>query len=269
MQTSGTKLNGSRVLVTGATGGIGEAIAAACAAAGASVIVSGRRAEAVEKAAAQVGGKAVVADLAADGAVQALLAEAGEVDVVIANAALPGSGDLFDYTPEQIDRAITVNLHVPMLLARLAGEQMIARGRGHLVFINSLSGKTASGGASIYNATKFGLRGFTLALREDLHDRGVGVSSIYPGFIRDAGMFAKSGASLPPGLGTRTPRDVANAVVKAVENNIAELDVAPAPLRLGAVIGLALPKLSVRLSRRMGTEIMSQLAEGHRVRDMR
>src|SRR6266702_522568 len=104
MHTHGMKMSGSRVLVTGATGGIGEAIAAACAAAGASVIVSGRRADAVEKAAAQVGGKGVVADLAAEGAVQALLADAGEVDVVIANAALPGSGDLFGYTAEEIDR---------------------------------------------------------------------------------------------------------------------------------------------------------------------
>lgn len=267
MGNHGTKMSGSRVLVTGATGGIGEAIASACAASGASVIVSGRRPDAVEKAAAQVGGRGVVADLAAEEAVPALLAEAGEVDVVIANAALPGSGDLFDYTAEQIDRAVTVNLRVPMLLARLAGEQMIARGHGHLVFINSLSGKTASGGASIYNATKFGLRGFALALREDLHDRGVGVSSIYPGFIRDAGMFAKAGATLPPGIGTRTPRDVAEAVIKAVENNVAELDVAPAPMRLGAAIGLALPNLSVRLARGAGARIMAQLTEGHR--DMR
>lgn len=263
------ELAGARVLVTGATGGLGEAIAVACAAKHATVIVSGRRADAVERIAERIGGEAVVADLAADGAVQDLLAEAGEVDVVVANAALPGSGDLFDYTAEQIDRAVSVNLRAPMLLARLAGEQMQTRGRGQLVFINSLSGKIASGRASIYNATKFGLRGFALALREDLRDRGVGVSSIYPGFIRDAGMFAKSGATLPPGAGTRTPQDVADAVIKAVEHNIAELDVAPASLRLGAVIGRVAPNLSIRLQSLLGGKVAAELADGHRTREMR
>jgi short-subunit dehydrogenase len=269
MHTSGIRLDGARVLVTGATGGLGEAIAAACAAKGANVTVTGRRADAVEQVAARVGAQAVVADLAADGAVHDLLAEAGDMDVVVANAALPGSGDLFGYTAEQIDRAVRVNLLAPMLLARLAGEQMRARGRGQLVFINSLSGKIASGGASIYNATKFGLRGFALALRDDLRSQGVGVSSVYPGFIRDAGMFAKSGATPPPGAGTRTPQDVANAVINAVEQDIAELDVAPAPLRLGAAIGLAVPNLMVRLQRRLGGEVVDELTEGHRIRDMR
>jgi short-subunit dehydrogenase len=263
------KLNGARVLITGATGGLGEAIAAACAARGAHVLVSGRRPEAVKEVAARVGGQAIVADLAVDGAVQDLLAAAGDVDVVVANAALPGSGDLFDYTPEQIDRALDVNLRAPMLLARLAGERMRARGRGHLVFINSLSGKVASGQASVYNATKFGLRGFAVALRDDMRSGGVGVSSIYPGFIRDAGMFAKSGAQPPTGVGTRTPKDVARAVIKAVEHNIAELDVAPLPLRLGAAVGLLAPNVSARLQRRLGGTIMADLAEGHRTRGMR
>ena len=263
------QLNGARVLVTGATGGLGAAIAEACAARGATVIVSGRRADAVQEIAARIGARPVVADLAVDGAVEKLLDEAGEVDVVVANAALPGSGELFDYTVEQIDRAVAVNLRAPMLLARLAGEQMQTRGRGHLVFINSLAGKVASGQASIYNATKFGLRGFTLALRDDMRNRGIGVSSIYPGFIRDAGMFAKSGAQLPPGVGSRTPHDVAEAVVKAIEHDIAELDVAPAGLRLGAVIGLVAPKLSVRLQHRLAGNVMRDLAEGHRIRGMR
>jgi short-subunit dehydrogenase len=263
------KLNGARVLVTGATGGLGEAIATACAARGAQVIVSGRRPDAVRELAERVKGRAVVADLAADGTVEALLAEAGEVDVVVANAALPGSGDLFDYAPEQIDRALNVNLRAPMQLARQAGEAMRARGRGHLVFINSLSGKVASGQASVYNATKFGLRGFAVALRDDLHAAGVGVSSIYPGFIRDAGMFAKSGAQPPAGAGTRKPEDVARAVVKAVEQNIAELDVAPWSLRLGATFGLVAPHISARIQRRLGGTTMTDLAEGHRTRGMR
>ena len=76
-------------------------------------------------------------------------------------------------------------------MAKLAGERMAARSRGHLVFISSLSGKTASGQASLYTATKFGMRGFALALREDMRPHNVGVSTVFPGFIRDAGMCAE------------------------------------------------------------------------------
>ncbi len=109
---------------------------------------------------------------------------------------------------------------------------MLARRRGHLVFMGSLAGKAASPASSLYNATKFGLRGFALALREDLRDAGVGVSVIMPGFISDAGMFADSGVKLPPGVGTRTPEQVAAAVLRAVEQNRAEVTVAPLPIRL-------------------------------------
>ena len=69
---------------------------------------------------------------------------------------------------------------------------MIERGSGHLVFISSLSGKFASAGASVYNATKFGLRGFGFALNEELRGTGVGATTVFPGFIREAGMFADS-----------------------------------------------------------------------------
>ncbi len=102
------------------------------------------------------------------------------------------------------------------------------------MFVSSLSGRAASARSSLYNATKFGLRGFALALRMDLRAQGVGVSLVSPGFIRDAGMFADSGAPLPPGVGTRSPQDVARAVAEAIERNRAEVDVAPLSLRLRA-----------------------------------
>jgi short-subunit dehydrogenase len=82
---------------------------------------------------------------------------------------------------------------------------MLERGRGHLLSISSIAGKTTVPGAPLYHATKYGLRGFAAALRADLHKSGVGASCIFPGFIRDAGIFADSGAKLPLGVGTRTP----------------------------------------------------------------
>ena len=120
--------------------------------------------------------------------------------------------------------------------------------------MSSLSGKAATAGSSIYNATKFGLRGFAGALRAELRPHGVGVSAVFPGFIREAGMFAESGVKLPAGVGTRTPQDVADAVVSAIERNRGEVDVAPLSLRLGATFSGIAPEISATVTRRMGGE---------------
>ncbi|MBN6041124.1 SDR family oxidoreductase [Amycolatopsis sp. 195334CR] len=260
-----TGLRGTKVLVTGASGGIGQALAVELAGCGGEVVLSGRRAEVLEPLAGRLGGRAVPADLTEPDAAARLLDAAGEIDVLVANAALPATGLLANYSLPEIDRALAVNLRAPIVLAKLAGARMAARGRGHLVFISSLSGKTASGQASLYNATKFGLRGFALALREDLRPHGVGVSTVFPGFIRDAGMFADSGAVLPRGVGTRSPRDVARATVRAIERDLAEVDVAPLGLRLTAVLGGVAPSLAATVQRRLGgDQVTGQLAAGQR-----
>jgi short-subunit dehydrogenase len=252
-------------LVTGATGGIGQAIARELAGRGASVVLTGRRADVLEPLAIELGGRAIVADLANREAAAALMEESGPVDILVANAGLPGSGLLTDYPIAALDRALDVNLRVPVVMARLAAEEMISRRRGHLVFVSSVSGKVPSAGASIYNATKFGLRGFSLALREDLRPHGVGVSAIYPSFIRDAGMFAEAGVSLPRGVGTRTAGDVARAVSRAIERDVAEVDVAPLTIRLGARFAGAMPGLAARAQRMSGGDRLARdLAEGQR-----
>ena len=127
------------------------------------------------------------------------------VDILVANAGLPGAGWLAEFSAEEVKRALRVNLEAPMLLARALFPEMLERGSGHLVFVSSLSGKSASPRTSVYNATKFGLRGFALGLRTDLAPRGIGVSLVSPGFVRDAGMFADAGAKTPPLMGTTTP----------------------------------------------------------------
>lgn len=252
-------------LVTGATGGIGQAIARELAGHGASVVLTGRRADVLAPLAIELGGRAIIVDLAERHAAAALMEESGPVDILVANAALPASGQLTDYSVEALDRALDVNLRVPVVMARLAAEEMVSRRRGHLVFLSSLSGKTASAGTSVYNATKFGLRGFALALREDLRPHGVGVSTIYPGFVRDAGMFAETGVTLPKGVGTATAGDVARAVTKAIERDLAEVDVAPLTTRMGAKLGGVAPGLAARVQRMAGGENLAQaIAEAQR-----
>jgi short-subunit dehydrogenase len=242
-------LAGKNVLLTGASGGIGNALAEAFAKEGAKLVLSGRRAAELEALAERVSGRVVVADLSRREDVTRLLAEAGEVDVLVANAALPGSGALDEYAPEQLDRALEVNFRAPIAMAHELGPKMVGRGHGALVFISSLSGLAATARSSIYNATKFGLRGFALALHEELIDTGVGVSVILPGFISDAGMFADTGLKPPPGFGTRTPKEVADATLRAVQSNTGEVLVAPVLDRIGAKVGGLAPNLAGRLTR--------------------
>jgi short-subunit dehydrogenase len=261
----GLELQGRRALVTGATGGIGNAIARALHAKGATVVVSARRKELLDELVADLGerAEAIPADLADAASVRALAEQAGDIDVLVANAALPASGNYDTFSANEVDRAIDVNLRAPMQLALALMPAMTKRGSGHMVFISSISGKVASGGASVYNGTKFGLRGWALGLRDDLRPSGVGVTTIFPGFIRDAGMFADSGADIPPGVRTRTPEQVAAAVIKGIEQNKGEIDVAPLSLRSGAIATALAPELLSKLQRKMGGEkVAQQLADG-------
>jgi uncharacterized protein len=252
-----------RVLVTGATGGIGQAIARAFAQRGATLILTGRRAEVLEPFAEELGCRALMCDLSRRADLERLAGEAADVDVLVANAALPASGVLTELTQEQIDRMLEVNLRAPVALTRALAPRMMERGCGHMVFISSLAGKAASSASSIYSATKFGLRGFALGIREDLRPHGIGVSVILPGFIRDAGMFADARIELPRGVGTRSPDQVAAAVIRAVERNRAEVEVAPVGLRVGASFASVAPQLAAAVSRRMGSEkVASDLSVG-------
>jgi short-subunit dehydrogenase len=254
-----------KVLITGATGGIGRAIAEAFAARGANLVVSGRRTDLLDDLAGRLGARSLSCDLAERSEVGRLAAEAGEIDVLVANAALPGTGELTELSQLQIDQMLEVNLRAPIALARALVPGMIERRHGHLVFISSLNGRVASPQSSIYAATKFGLRGFALGLRQDLRQHGVGVSVVAPGFIRDAGMFADSEVKLPPGVGTRTPEQVAAAVLLAVERNRAEVDVAPVGLRVGARVAGVAPELAATVQRLGGGDrIAEDLASGQR-----
>ncbi|MEV7614221.1 SDR family NAD(P)-dependent oxidoreductase [Streptomyces sp. NPDC089799] len=259
-------VRGSKVLLTGATGGIGTALAAAMTAHGADLVVTGRREEALKAASDAYGARTVLADLADRDDVARLARTCADTDLLIANAALPASGELLDYSEDQIDRALDVNLRAPVMLCRALAEPMVARGRGHIVLVGSISGKAATRSSSLYNATKFGLRGFALALRQDLAGTGVGVSLVQPGFVRDAGMFAATGAATPNRIRTVSPAQVAEGVVRAVRRDLCEVNVAPLELRLLSAIAGQFPRFAERVqARASGVEdSVRQIVEAQR-----
>ncbi len=263
------ELAGRKALLTGATGGLGRAIAKAMAERGAVLLLSARKQEALEGLAAELPGeghRVLPVDLAEPGEAERLATEAGEVDILLANAGLPGAGRVDDFSAVEVQRALRVNLEAPMLLSRALYPAMLERGSGHLVFVASLAGKSPAPRSAIYSATKFGLRGFALSLRTDLAPQGVGVSIVSPGFIREGGMFAESGAKAPPGLGTSTPEEVARATVRAIENDKVEVTVAPARQRFLAHFGLASPGIAVRVSSgSAGQRSAAEIADGHSV----
>ena len=253
------------MLLTGASGGIGHAIAKSVADRGGRLIVTGRRGDVLDELTAKYGGRAVVVDLAERNDVERLANEAGEVDILISNAGLPASGTLESFTVNEIDRALDVNLRAPMMLAKQLAPAMVAKGRGHLLFVSSLYGKAASPGTGVYSATKYGLRGFAAALRQDLRTTGVGVSVVFPGVIREAGMFADAKVDLPAGVGTSSPEEVADAIVNAIEKNRGEVDVAPLSMRVVTNVAGVVPEFIAGLQRRLGADkVTAKVAEGQR-----
>src|SRR5262249_47933278 len=150
---------------------------------GATLILVGRRHDLLEQLASELErARPLVTDLSDAAAVAQLADQAGEADILIANAGIPAAGRLESFTPDEIDRTLDVNLRCAIMLARALLPRMIERRAGHLLFMSSIAGKTIVPGDCLYHATKYGLRGFAAGLRADLHGSGVGVSCVFPGF---------------------------------------------------------------------------------------
>ena len=253
------QIEGKRILVSGATGGLGTAIAHRLASEGAALVLSARNRDALEALAGELPGGAsthqvVESDLTEPDAPERLIDASGDLDGLIANAALPGTGRLESFSDDELRRAVRVNFEVPLVMARELAPRLAARGGGHLVFVASLAGKVASPRGSLYSSTKFGLRGLAFGLREDLRPEGVGVSLVSPGFVRDAGMFHDTGSEAPAVLGTTTPEKVARAVSKAIRKDRSEITVAPVRQRVAAEIGYRHPEWAARIQRIGGAE---------------
>jgi 3-oxoacyl-[acyl-carrier protein] reductase len=218
-------LTGKTALVTGASGGIGAAIARALHAQGATVALSGTRAEALEKLKGEIGERAhvLVCNLGKAEDVEKLIpaAEAamGSLDILINNAGITRDGLAMRMKDEDWAQVIDVNLTAGFRLARAAMRGMMKRRYGRIIAITSVVGVTGNAGQSNYAASKAGIIGMTKALAQELASRNITVNAIAPGFIATPMTDAlndkqKEGiiAKVPAGrLGT--PDDVAAAAV--------------------------------------------------------
>src|SRR3954468_20198565 len=245
---------GRTALVTGAAGGLGERLARVLAAEGARVVLSGRNEAALSALAQELGGRALVADLARRDDVHRLASEAGQVDILVNNAGIELTKRYVDMTDDDLDRMVGVNLTAPMLLTRDLLGGMLARGRGHVVFIASMSGKVGVSCNEPYAATKAGLIGLTRSLRAEFRDAPVGFSVISPGFIAATGMWERMDLKAPRMAGEADPRAVIKATVKAIKRDLPDVTVNGAPIRPMLALGTVAPGLVERATWRLGPQ---------------
>lgn len=185
-------LSGKTALITGGSKGIGFGIATSLVKEGMNVVITSRHQEAANEAATQLShiGSGQAIGFAADVrdfdsqkiAVQRVLATFGNLDVLIANAGLGHFGNIAELTPDQWNETIDTNLTGVFYSVKAALEPII-QSKGYIITIASLAGTNFFAGGSAYNASKFGLVGFTQAIMLDLRDKGVKVTTIMPGSV--------------------------------------------------------------------------------------
>jgi NAD(P)-dependent dehydrogenase (short-subunit alcohol dehydrogenase family) len=215
-------LTGSTALVTGATAGIGYAIALQLAREGAEVVVHGRNAERGGKAVKDIenaGGKArfIAADVSVADDVRRLADEAGQVDILVNNAGIYRFAPTFDTTDADFDDQLNTNLRAPYILVQKLVPGMIARGHGSVVNITTVAASTPAAGAGIYGASKAALDLLTKVWADEFGESGVRVNSVAPGPVETEGTAGFG--ELIDGLGRTTalkrlgePDEIARAV---------------------------------------------------------
>jgi 3-oxoacyl-[acyl-carrier protein] reductase len=182
-------LSGMTALVTGASGGIGSAIAKALAGQGARVALSGTREDALKAVQAEVGGESLIlpCNLGDGAAVDALVPQAvealGQLDILVNNAGITRDNLAMRMKDEEWSEVIRVNLEAAFRLARAALKPMMRARTGRIISITSVVGATGNPGQANYAATKAGLVGMSKAMAQEVASRGITVNCVAPGFI--------------------------------------------------------------------------------------
>lgn len=250
------ELGGRTVVVTGASRGIGVALAEALAAEGARLVLGARDETGLAATAERVrclGGEAIVVagDVTSASYRQALVDAAGEVDVLVNNAGVEVPVALVDQTEADVEQQLAVNLLAPMLLARAVVPGMVARGRGVVVAVSSMSGKSPTPWNAVYAATKHGLNGLMASLRLELAGTGVHAAVVCPSFVAGAGMWADWGVRAPRRL-REVPLDAVVRGVRRAIDGAPEVLVTPGPIRPLLALGQLFPGLDGTFLRRLG-----------------
>lgn len=219
------RLAGARCLVTGATGGIGSAVARELAARQADLIVTGRSPEQLSALASSVTARTIERDLTEPGAVVVLAEEAGPVDVVVHSAGLGLYGAVAGLDTGRLEQLVRLNVTVPLTLTAALLPGMLERKRGCVVLVGSIAGRVGRGREAAYAATKGAVSLFADSLRSELLGTGVGVVLVTPGPVA-TGFFERRGVPYD-----RTwprpvrPGRVAAAIVSAIEADRAEVTI--------------------------------------------
>ena len=224
MKRGGQRLSGQRVVLTGATGGIGRAVADRLAQLGAALVLVARRAEPLEKLAEDLGATAVAGDVTDEGFVERLAAfvedQWGDApDVLINNAGAFTLSPIVETEPAEVRRLLAVNLRAPFELTKRFLPGMLARGSGHIVNVGSIAGRKPFRGNAAYSASKYGLRGLHEVLVEELRGTGLRATWIEPSAV-DTPLWEDldpdSREDLPSRAEMLAPAAVADAILFAV-----------------------------------------------------
>jgi len=240
------------VLLTGGSRGMGPMIAEALAKRRAIMVLaarSKRELDEVVRHLSEFGTKALAlpTDLSnsaqREKLVDDVMKEYGRIDVLVNNAGLETEGAYAELPWSSIRETIEVNLVAPMALAHLVLPKMIERKTGHIVNIASIAAKSGAPYAAVYSGTKAGLSEWTRALRLELANTGVRFTTIFPGYVRKVGMFAKFGMKSPWIVGSCAPSQVAKAVAHAIEKGRVEKIINWPPLRYSFILNQLSPTI--------------------------
>ena len=274
-------LGEATAIVTGGSRGIGPHIAAALTERGARVALVARGHTELQATARKLrseGGPvlAITADVtSADdrhAVIETVEGELGPVDVLVNNAGGDPQREFHKLAEPEIEGVVDLNLTSALILSRLVLPGMLARGRGHIVNVSSMAGRTSFPYTEAYAAAKDGLIGFTRVLRADYRGHGVSGSTLVLGPVRDAGVGARTaeefGIKVPRGISV-SPEQVGRATVRAIVKDKAELALLPGPGRLLRAVMDRFPGIGPAMNRMGGAETTMLTVAEYREREAR